>query len=1343
MIHEHKHTLIQFFRRNIAWGVLLALFVSVSGGVYAQNFVNTGTLSNTGTFRVKNGVSGLPDTVGGTFEYFGTTQQVQPTTYTILQLTTGTPSTKTTTGSFTVLQTIAVAKDVTYQLQSNSVLTLAPATGRITESGVIIGRVSKTVDLSLPADSTDFGGIGVALKYAGNSPGTTTVLRVSGTAPVANALRRSFTITPATPQRMNGSLTFTYNADEVPAGYDESRVELWRSVDGGTTWRRQRTTQSGVRQLQHTRWFIDGIWTAADSMLLIGPRNYEGDPDVILATQDSLRGRVNNLLEPFVAQFTDIFGNPVPSAKVKVSFAQTPLDASGYQLVDTLGVPLTDSTLYTDENGYVKIRVKLGTKKGYYRIRLQSDSLTTTEKILIGYADVGATMLASVSEPAGDTIRSVVAPLVIEAQDADHQAVPDVNIKFEIVSWPAGATAQAIIAADSVTNSSGRAQATVRLGEKVGNYRIKISSSDLDSIRYVDIYARHGRPVLAFQRTATSASDTIGSQLGSFVYAITDADTNAVPNRTIRLEFTEKPGGSTGDSLIVPSTATDANGEVRFNVRLGTKVGRYTVRAFDEGVAGSERLYTFTAMHGIPLQFAATSTLPADTIGTVIPALGGRISDRGDNPISNISLQFAFASVPTGAEGSVLSSNAVNTDSTGMASIRATLGNKPGMYRIRLASSVYPWLSYEWAFTIRPGVPVNLFADAGLNQEKEILQPLDSLFVVRVTDRALNPIANDTVFFTISTVPANARGAVLSQTTVLTDSSGHAAVRLQLGDKVGLYLVDAYSAHLQGVVQRFAARARNGSARYFAAERGNLQQQPILTVLDTALTVNVQDIGRNAVPGQPVRFIITRTPLNAYGYALGASALDTTVTTDSTGRAAVPLTVGSKVGTYEVAAVTTLPDTLYFTVRATVGAPHVLRQVAGNAQRGQIGDRLQPFVVRLLDKGENDIAGKQITFAIVDRPGVTKGDTLTTYTALTDSLGMASTQLTLGLRGGTYRVKASVGTLDTIFTAVALVVLADVNNDNYQNIGDVTAIIDHILGRKLLGEREFIKADVQPKYPDGTYGDGEVDIFDLVAIVDSIQAGKWNPLYNCLATPAESPQPSVLAKANDTKGTLATLNNVSSAFQITHIASRFTMENEIPIKGIQAVLYLNRPVTIDTVDFVFARAKMMNIQVKGDSTSLRILAYNMNNTPIEPDSGALFRLPVKLLSPSDIDSMHVLVSVDTNVAALVPYIAQDITAYIPSEWMLYQNYPNPFNPSTTIEFDVPEVAGKLPRVAIQIFNILGQKIRTLEPGVRDVGRYRVVWNGRDEANRRVASGVYFYRLLAGDYVSTKKMVLLK
>ena len=94
---------------------------------------------------------------------------------------------------------------------------------------------------------------------------------------------------------------------------------------------------------------------------------------------------------------------------------------------------------------------------------------------------------------------------------------------------------------------------------------------------------------------------------------------------------------------------------------------------------------------------------------------------------------------------------------------------------------------------------------------------------------------------------------------------------------------------------------------------------------------------------------------------------------------------------------------------------------------------------------------------------------------------------------------------------------------------------------------------------------------------------------------------------------------------------------------------------------------------------------------------------------------------------------------VPLKPLLYNNYPNPFNPSTTIEYSIPQTG----RVKLRIFNMKGQKVKTLIDGDIEKGRHRVVWNGRDERNRSVASGVYFIRLEAAGKSCTRKAMLLK
>lgn len=94
----------------------------------------------------------------------------------------------------------------------------------------------------------------------------------------------------------------------------------------------------------------------------------------------------------------------------------------------------------------------------------------------------------------------------------------------------------------------------------------------------------------------------------------------------------------------------------------------------------------------------------------------------------------------------------------------------------------------------------------------------------------------------------------------------------------------------------------------------------------------------------------------------------------------------------------------------------------------------------------------------------------------------------------------------------------------------------------------------------------------------------------------------------------------------------------------------------------------------------------------------------------------------------------------PITFGLRQNYPNPFNPATTIEYELPTRGN----VSINIYNSIGQLVRTLVSGeTKEPGAYSVTWDGSDNRGSRVSSGAYFYTLRSGEYVSTKKSILLK
>jgi hypothetical protein len=94
---------------------------------------------------------------------------------------------------------------------------------------------------------------------------------------------------------------------------------------------------------------------------------------------------------------------------------------------------------------------------------------------------------------------------------------------------------------------------------------------------------------------------------------------------------------------------------------------------------------------------------------------------------------------------------------------------------------------------------------------------------------------------------------------------------------------------------------------------------------------------------------------------------------------------------------------------------------------------------------------------------------------------------------------------------------------------------------------------------------------------------------------------------------------------------------------------------------------------------------------------------------------------------------------IPKTYELANNYPNPFNPSTTIKYALPRPG----KVALVVYNLLGQKVRTLVNKEHPSGRFEVIWDGSDNYGNVVGTGLYFYRLETNEMAFVKKMLFVK
>jgi hypothetical protein len=235
------------------------------------------------------------------------------------------------------------------------------------------------------------------------------------------------------------------------------------------------------------------------------------------------------------------------------------------------------------------------------------------------------------------------------------------------------------------------------------------------------------------------------------------------------------------------------------------------------------------------------------------------------------------------------------------------------------------------------------------------------------------------------------------------------------------------------------------------------------------------------------------------------------------------------------------------------------------------------------------------------------------------------------------------------------------------------------------------------------------------------------------------------------------------------------LDNE-PIRGIELDIYhdntdlvysgLSKGLKLEEVIDEDGNPRTMTLLGNYLEDHLKVLAYSTSRARTEGDGGEgdLMHLTYELVDgaslPSEVTFYFGLANLpgtsmdpellnvvcgypDMNnpmVVSTQALVSVDDQQSVPVAFALSQNYPNPFNPSTQISFDIPE-ASEL--VSLSIYNIIGQNINTLVSGSMNAGRYTQEWDATDELGSPVASGIYFYELRSSNFVSRKKMLLIR
>jgi hypothetical protein len=647
------------------------------------------------------------------------------------------------------------------------------------------------------------------------------------------------------------------------------------------------------------------------------------------------------------------------------------------------GTPSADTTL-TDSLGHAWVTITLSTAAGTDTV-----DATVAGTAVATYASVYAlpdapSAIAIVSGDAqADTAgRTLPNPLVVLVSDAYGNPVPSASV-VPTVTAGGGLVSPfdtAFTAADGTTSFG------LTLGAVAGPNALRATIAGTSA--FVDFSAT-GVTAAAGSVIAHAGygqSDTVGFTLTDSlkVHAL---DISASPLVSAPVVWTVVRGGA----VAAETTYTDSLGYSATAYSLGTVAGEDSVEARVVGSA-PVALFTATALPGSGVSIGIVSgDAQVDTIGTTLPApLMALVTDGYGNPSP---YQYVAFSVFNGT--GTLTSDTVQTDGTGRASVFYTLGSVPATDLVR-ATLVANDAFVDFSATAIAGIPTSLIAYSGDGQFDTVMSTLADSLVVVLRDASSRPVAGVWLYWQGSDV------AVDSDST-LTDSLGRAAVQATFGaiatPAAAVFVRNADTS----LTTSFSLAAYAGAPFAMSYIDGDAQSGVVNTTLPTEFTFQAFDVWGNSVPNVPVAYV----RLSGSGFFTPDTAY-----TDSLGVARSSYTLGSVIGTDSLS-VRLVGTASEFTLYAVgdAGAAAAMAYVSGTGQSDTVARALPtPFTVNVTDIGGNPRSNVWVRFTKTAASGVLSADSI-----LTDASGVAQVNYTLGQVTGYDSVLATLeGLTDTV-----------------------------------------------------------------------------------------------------------------------------------------------------------------------------------------------------------------------------------------------------------------------------------------------------------------------------------------
>jgi len=305
--------------------------------------------------------------------------------------------------------------------------------------------------------------------------------------------------------------------------------------------------------------------------------------------------------------------------------------------------------------------------------------------------------------------------------------------------------------------------------------------------------------------------------------------------------------------------------------------------------------------------------------------------------------------------------------------------------------------------------------------------------------------------------------------------------------------------------------------------------------------------------------------------------------------------------------------------------------------------------------------------------------------------------------------------------------MGDVNHDDLINLFDIIYIL-HWLYLSGPAPVPLLTSDMECS--------GNTNILDVVYLINYLYTGGSEPCNH------RYPGQKVCSFYSEY---FCDISLINERINRNHYSIKMHVDSDADIAGVhQEYKYSNSFIVIDSIRLEQQFIDCINLYSSISDSLIKIgIVDPMGKANIRKGENIVYSIYyhyIKTIKEENVPEVVSSIIVDKNARLMrLNTYSETVDKLIPSTFTLDQNYPNPFNPNTTIRYGLPTASF----VELEIINILGRRVKTLVSKTQEAGYHSVIWNGTNNANTEVASGVYFYRMRANGFVAAKKMMIIK